>query len=821
MRTLALIGCLVLCAIEANATTYYFSASGNDLNSGTSAASPFQTIAKLNTLPLAPGDNVLFRCGDVFRGQINIRHSGNSSAPIFIGAYDAGAKPVISGARVVSGWTFNSTYNAYQSSFTDSMENFFVADKEQILARYPNNGRYLYLDSAQKFYIKDADITGVPPSMVNNSKVCVHTAQWCWEKTGVADVTVDKITYSSGLTIAAIANFAYFLYDNIQHLDTAAEWKYSSADQKVYYKPSTGVDPNTLNCEGSVDSFGIKLLNNVSYITIKGITFEKQSKTGVMIGAVNNQYIRIDSCTFARQYEHGVNDKGSYNETSNSHFTEVDGIAMFISGDATNAQVHHNTFRDIGQFRNSGIGTEINLSAIKAAFVDNCHIHHNDIDGAGYCGIAADGRNHIVEKNIIKNVMLINNDGAALKSYGANSKYNIFRNNFISTSDGNSEGGSGSFVTPAIYFDFSTQYSTVQDNTVFGRMKKGIFMNSGTHHNTISGNTVYGFSVALDLNGGDQVDTAISNMDIQGNVFFAKKFTGAQAGTVIRYVDYTNAFTAGVINNNYYIQPFTNLIALKSSPPLLTLAAWRSATGFDMNTVPNSFTWTDSIEDKSKLFMNPTDNVVVQDLEGVQWKDLDDMTVTSLTLQPWTSRILIRTTVPLPLQVISFSANKSGRDVQCDWKTSGEEQVLKYTVMRSKDGKTFSSVGNVNAAGAGSVHEYSLVDVAAADLDSDLYYRLQVAYKDGAVSYSPVARVWWNRGNTIHVYPNPANNYVRVDGENIKSIMLVDGQGNTVWRSASCSSSNQVALSGVAKGVYWLKVMAEDGAIQTQVLVVQ
>jgi hypothetical protein len=96
-----------------------------------------------------------------------------------------------------------------------------------------------------------------------------------------------------------------------------------------------------------------------------------------------------------------------------------------------------------------------------------------------------------------------------------------------------------------------------------------------------------------------------------------------------------------------------------------------------------------------------------------------------------------------------------------------------------------------------------------------------VAYKDGAVSYSPVARVWWNRGNTIHVYPNPANNYVRVDGENIKSIMLVDGQGNTVWRSASCSSSNQVALSGVAKGVYWLKVMAEDGAIQTQVLVVQ
>jgi hypothetical protein len=52
------------------ARDYYFSAAGNDVTGEGSRSHPWQSIAKLNTLDLDPGDNVFFRRGDTFHGPI-------------------------------------------------------------------------------------------------------------------------------------------------------------------------------------------------------------------------------------------------------------------------------------------------------------------------------------------------------------------------------------------------------------------------------------------------------------------------------------------------------------------------------------------------------------------------------------------------------------------------------------------------------------------------------------------------------------------------------------------------------------------------------
>ncbi|MES2371433.1 MAG: T9SS type A sorting domain-containing protein [Bacteroidota bacterium] len=639
MKLSLLLFCILLICIKANATSYYFSTSGSDANTGTTSASPFKTIVKLNTLVLNPGDSILFKCGDTLRGQVNLNYSGTASLPIVFTFYGSGAKPVISGAEPITGWSANG--NVYKATFTQNMNNFFVNHKEQVLARYPNDHQYLTLDSAQKFYLKDASITSLSASLISNSKICIHTAQWCWEKTAVQSVAADKITYSAGVTIAAISQYGYFLYDNILHLDTAREWKYDNTLQLITYMPPTGQNPNQQTCEGSVYTNGILMGASSSYIIIKGLSFEKQSNAGVAISGTNNRYIKIDSCYFARQYNHGVNDMGKYNEVSNSYFREVDGIAVYLNASGSNSTIHHNVFRNIGEFRNSGIGTQINLSAIKAAFVDSAYIHHNDIDSAGYCGVSADGNYHLVEKNIIKNAMLINNDGAALKTYGLNSSYITFRNNFISTSDGNTEGtDNGSFVTPAIYFDFESHNSIAQDNTIYNRTKKGILQNAGTQNNTVRGNTVYGFNFGIDLNGSTEGNlAAITGMTVKDNKLFALN----SSSIAIKQTDYSNNYTGMVVDSNYYFQPYGNIYAYRNPGPLLTFPQWQS-TGNDAHTIVDNFKWTAGI-DSSKIFLNPTDNAVVQDLLGWKWKDLNGNIVTSLTLQPWTSKIMIRTNV--------------------------------------------------------------------------------------------------------------------------------------------------------------------------------
>jgi hypothetical protein len=79
-------------------TTYYVSSSGgHDLNSGTTAAAPWQTIGKLNAQAFVAGDSILFRRGDVWNESLAPSSSGSSGNPITFDAYGTGAPPNLTG----------------------------------------------------------------------------------------------------------------------------------------------------------------------------------------------------------------------------------------------------------------------------------------------------------------------------------------------------------------------------------------------------------------------------------------------------------------------------------------------------------------------------------------------------------------------------------------------------------------------------------------------------------------------------------------------------------------------------------------------------
>lgn len=623
--------------VHSKSQNYYISSSAISSGNGT-VNSPWNAFAPLNALlaSSAPIDTIFLKRGDVFRDQITVALSSD----FVITAYGTGPKPIISGADPVQSWKSVGAY--WEANFTKPVFNFFANDKEQIIARFPDeNVSFLTVDGGStNSVLKDAGLSAISTTVLNISQVCVHTAQWCWEKSPIASSTNNSITYLNPTLRVPTANYGYFLYDHISYLTTAKEWKYDAATQKIYYLPGTG-DPNNLLCEATVRPYGILLNPGVANVKISHIAFEKQSESGIAILNSNNQNIRIDSCYFARQYKYGIDQQGKYVEVANSYFREIDGLAIYLNESCSNAEIHHNTFRNNGGFRNSGIGQEINLSSIKGAFVDSCHIHHNDIDSAGYCGIAMDGRWNIIERNIVKNAMLLNNDGAALKSFGAASQYNIFRNNFISKSDGNTAGTpNGSFITPAIYFDFSTNHCTIQENTIYDQSKKGIFLNSGTNNNTVIGNVVYGGKYLLDFNGSPILPTPMTGMVVKKNVLFAKD----PNAYIIRMVDNTGGYNHGIIDSNYYFHPY-NENNYEFVPPSTSndFSTWQSNSGYDVNTVNSFVNWTFPTS-YDTLLMNQTDNVVTLNLGDTEYVDLDNNIICgSVTLQPYTSKILIKT----------------------------------------------------------------------------------------------------------------------------------------------------------------------------------
>ena len=638
MKTiLTIIVSIIFFGLATQAQNYYVSSSATISGSG-SMVSPWNSFVPLNTLlaTSAPIDTIFLKRGDVFRDQITVALASN----FVITAYGTGNNPIISGADSVISWTTISTY--WQANFSQPITNFFVNNQEQIIARYPDESSpYLTVDAGTtNSTLNDAGLSIISSTTLNQSQVCVHTAQWCWEKSPITSSTSNSITYLNPTLRVPTANYGYFVYDHISYLTTGKEWKYDASSQKIYYQPVTG-DPNTFLCEASVRGYGILLNAGVANINISNITFEKQSESGVGILNSTNQNIIIDNCNFARQYKYGVEVHGKYAKISNSYFREIDGLAVYLNASGTGAEVHHNIFRNNGGFRNSGIGLEINLSSIKGAYVDSCHIHHNDIDSAGYCGISMDGKRNLIERNIIKNAMLLNNDGAALKSFGVASQYNIFRNNFVSKSDGNTANTpSGSFITPAIYFDFSTNNCTIQDNTIYDRSKKGIFLNSGTNNNTVIGNVVYGGNYLLDFNGSPIIPTPMNGMTVKKNILFAKDATAY----ILRMVDNTSGYNHGVIDSNYYFQPY-NSNNYTFIPPSTNwnFSTWKSNTGYDINSKSSFVNWTLPTSDDS-LFMNQTDNIVTISLGATEFLDLDSNVVCgSIILQPYTSKILINT----------------------------------------------------------------------------------------------------------------------------------------------------------------------------------
>jgi hypothetical protein len=76
---------------------YVDSAGGNDSNSGTSEASAWRTLGRANNAPLAPGERLLLKRGSVWTEALRLNRSGAAGNPITVGAYGAGALPIIRG----------------------------------------------------------------------------------------------------------------------------------------------------------------------------------------------------------------------------------------------------------------------------------------------------------------------------------------------------------------------------------------------------------------------------------------------------------------------------------------------------------------------------------------------------------------------------------------------------------------------------------------------------------------------------------------------------------------------------------------------------
>lgn len=89
---------MVGCSGPAASSSYYLDVTnGDDSRNGLSEATAWKSLSKLRDVKLNPGDRVLLKRGDTFRGELEISGQGTAGNRIYIEAYGEGNKPCIAG----------------------------------------------------------------------------------------------------------------------------------------------------------------------------------------------------------------------------------------------------------------------------------------------------------------------------------------------------------------------------------------------------------------------------------------------------------------------------------------------------------------------------------------------------------------------------------------------------------------------------------------------------------------------------------------------------------------------------------------------------
>ncbi|HYK55273.1 MAG TPA: LamG domain-containing protein, partial [Flavisolibacter sp.] len=123
----------------------------------------------------------------------------------------------------------------------------------------------------------------------------------------------------------------------------------------------------------------------------------------------------------------------------------------------------------------------------------------------------------------------------------------------------------------------------------------------------------------------------------------------------------------------------------------------------------------------------------------IDQKGVNNGTLTNFALTGATSNFIAQgsSLVVLPLKWDSFTAQSQGNNVLLKWRTSSELNTKNFVVQRSIDGRLWSDIGQVAAAGSSyTIKEYSYTDVHP--VEGINFYRILQTDIDGRSSYSNI-----------------------------------------------------------------------------------
>ncbi|WP_288423674.1 right-handed parallel beta-helix repeat-containing protein [uncultured Spirosoma sp.] len=545
-------------------TTYYVAVNGKDANDGKSVVTPFQSLSKVSSLQLVPGDAVLFRRGDTFRGTLTIRQAGTVNAPIRIDAYGTGQRPTLSGSLPLTGWVQTGT-NKWQAPCPDCgsrVTGLFANNIALPLGRYPNpqeaDAGFLTVQG----HVGNNQLTSRQALTTNwvGAEVVVRPTHWIIDRATITGQRSNTLSLTNPSNYALTDGWGYFIQNHPATLDQDGEWYYDPA-KKVILLYQSRTDPNGQSVTATVFDDGV-VLTDVSNISIQNVQI-MQTRSHHLYGS-NVSGLTLTNVNLINAGEDGITLVGTGQNVSISQvrMTNVNNNGINV-GQYQNVTLRNNTLRTIGLNPGRGKSGDGQFCAVQSLGQDVL-IENNVIDSVGYNGLSI-WNNTTVRRNSISNFCAIKSDGGGIYLWNGNKlpMSNIaLQQNVIWGGIGTTSGTSDTVFSGAhgIFMDDCTAGITIQDNTVFGCNGTGLALH-GVNNVKVLRNVSFNNQL-----GQLSLYTYSGECLPRDNVIQNNKFVGRNSTQpVVLFLSSQDDLPAyGAIDHNYYARPFDDVLTIRT-----------------------------------------------------------------------------------------------------------------------------------------------------------------------------------------------------------------------------------------------------------------
>ena len=587
-----LLALMIMPTVAQHGTTYYVSNAGDDANDGLSPDTAWQTIEHANTVILADNDAILFRRGDVFRGEFRLY---KTPVGVTVGAYSAGDDPVLAGSAAIENWTetthadlpdgvYEADVSAVNLDEGQDIHHLFVDGEIMVIARYPNvalpsEKNWLNVDeTAGVDGFRDAALAALnkPDDYWQGATLRIRNYSWTF--------TTAEITSSIGSTgeIHAerlknqLPEWGYFIDNKIEELDYEGEWFYDAVAKKVYLYPKGGLDPNAALIEGATFTTGFTASSDENQTIVENITFRHYTGAALHVSLTDGVIVR--NCHF----EHNTTGVSVWNganvsienNTFDHNLNKGVSLNAQTGFDLQAATIEKNQITNTAMYPGYGARYDgVYLGHAISVFGEAYTIRQNFIDTVSHTGIyLKDDGHHVVENNVVQNVLLLLNDGGAI-SIGSDG--NVIRGNFLLNSHGNTDESNGCGSTnsdPCMHHspygmgigaDSKFSDNVIVDNVIANNRDMGIRLNAFTS-STVQNNIVYNSDPGIVVQ--DKKGPSYNNL-VENNIVYG--LHPDQLGLVL-----TNDTDHGTFRNNVYGNPYSK-ITIKRDGVRYSLAHFR------------------------------------------------------------------------------------------------------------------------------------------------------------------------------------------------------------------------------------------------------